>query len=359
MLGLVFNNIKNSIKAYRGIYSLLILTQFISVLILFFVYGTIVSYDMAREEKKSNDLEMYAHFNEKVTIKELPDVLEEVLENVEPRLKNIAAIYKNEEIQISFIQAYHDGRFCLDEEAFGPDRLTNGRYMTEEEINNGSKVVVGNNIGELGDTIKFGNEEYEIIGTINGMENFGMMSFQACPEDLTTSWVFLEFNRFPTQSDYDIFVEVLKRNYGNNVEVKEFEPMNVDDIIAYNSIIVMAFAIGIVAALDTILVFNYIMKKRKKQMAIFEINGANKIQQIFINEMEVVVITIVTTIIGVGVFRLFIEKSLMKVYQIEISIFSLKAYLTMICAFVVCIFLGTFVMTVINTRKKALDMRRG
>ena len=143
------------------------------------------------------------------------------------------------------------------------------------------------------------------------------------------------------------------------LKIDEFEPMNVDDIIAYNSIIVMAFAIGVVAALDTVLVFNYIMEKRKKQMAVFEINGASKVQQIFVNEMEVVVITFITVAVGVGFFRLFIEKSLMKVYGIEMSIFSLKAYLVMICAYVACIILGTFVMTVVNTRKKALEMRRG
>ncbi len=359
MIGLVFKNIKNSLRAYRGIYGLLIITQIIAVIILFFVYGTVVSYDMAREEKRSENLGFYAYFDERVAIYNLPDELKDVLENVEPRLKYIAAIHKNEEIQISFIQDYHNGRLYIDEESFGTDRLTGGRYMTEEEINNGSKVVVGNEIGELGDTINLGNEEFEIIGTISGMENFGLMSFRACPKELTTRMVVLEFNQFPTQFDYDIFVTTIKSHYGNKVQFSEFEPMNVDDIIAYNSIIVLALAIGVVAALDTILVYNYIMKKRKKQMAIFGINGANTRQQIFINEMEVVIITVFTAIIGVAAFRFFIEKTLMEVYEIGISIFSIKVYGIMLLAYAGCIILGTLVMTIINTRRKVLEMRRG
>lgn len=142
------------------------------------------------------------------------------------------------------------------------------------------------------------------------------------------------------------------------MEFSEFEPMNVDEIIAYNSIIALALTIGVVATLDTILVYNYIIKKRKKQMAIFWINGANRMHQTFINELEVVLITIFTAVVGVAIFRLFIENILMEVYEIGISIFSAKVYGLMLLAYVGCVVIGSFVMTVINIGNKSFEMRR-
>lgn len=223
--------------------------------------------------------------------------------------------------------------------------------------------MIGYNIGAVGDTYTIDGEEYEIVGikkrVFNPDEKSGHIPLSSCTEGITSGSVALIFKQLPTKSDYDTFSSVLKKYYGNNVIVHDFEAMNVDDIIAYNSIIILALAIGVVAALDTILVYNYLMKKRKKQMAIFGIEGAKRIHQILINETEVLIITVLTAVTGVTIFRLVIEKILMEVYEIGIAIFSVKVYGIMLLAYIGCIFMGTLVMTVINSRKKVLDMRRG
>jgi ABC-type antimicrobial peptide transport system permease subunit len=235
--------------------------------------------------------------------------------------------------------------------------------MTESEMNDGSRVLIGYNVGNVGDTYILAGEEFEVIGVLNTAFNPDDVNLHiplsSVNEEFTSGFVSLFFAKLPTKADYDTFVTVLRSHYGDNVQFSDFEPMNVDDIIAYNSIIILALAIGVVAALDTILVYNYLMKKRKKQMAIFGIEGAKRIHQILINETEVLIITVLTAVTGVTVFRLVIEKILMEVYEIGIPIFSVKVYGIMLLAYIGCIFMGTLVMTVINSRKKVLDMRRG
>ena len=362
MIGLVLKNIKNSIMAYRNIYILLIVAQMVAVLILFFVYGTIISYDVAREEQKNEKLYFNAFFIERVQTQNLAKILPEILDEMEDRLNFVFVGGKHEEseLSITFHEEYHDGKFCLSQDVFYEERLEAGRYITESEMNNGSKVMIGYNVGEVGDTYIIAGEEYEIVGLVGRfpteIELFIPMS--SVNEEFTTRTVQFLFKDLPTQSDYDTFVSVLKKYYGNNVEFSEFEPMNVDEIIAYNSIIALALTIGVVATLDTILVYNYIIKKRKKQMAIFWINGANRMHQTFINELEVVLITIFTAVVGVAIFRLFIENILMEVYEIGISIFSAKAYGLMLLAYVGCVVIGSFVMRIINIGNKSFEMRR-
>ena len=361
MINLAFINIKNSLSSYKKIYMLLLISQMVAVLVLFFVYGIVVSYEAAKVDKLSDSLYMGSRITEKSTITEMKDALPEILETVEDRLDYFAILVKDTDKKVIIINSYADGVYELPIEHFGNERLLSGRYMTTEEINNGSKVVICGNSGfKAGDTYIIGNETFEIAGIINTHEmEYTAMSLNSCPEELVVSRLDLVFSKYPKQSDYDTFVNVMKKRYGNNVVFTEFNLMETDDIIAYDSIIVLALAIGVVAALDTILVYNYLMKKRKKQMAIFGIEGATRLQQILINETEVAIITVITSLVGVIIFRLAVERVIMEVYKIGISIFNIKVYGLMLLAFIGCILLGAFVMTVINTRKKALDMRRG
>ena len=362
-MGLVLRNIKNSFMAYRSIYAQLIVTQLVAVIILLFVYGIVVSYDIAKEEEKMEKLYFDARFTERVSTAELREILPEVLDVVEDRVDFLymGGNFEGNEARISFHEEYHGGKFRLSETVFSQGSLSDGRLMTESEMNDGSRVLIGYNVGNVGDTYIVAGEEFEVIGVLRETPSNVTLHIplSSANEEFTTGFVSLFFDKLPTKSDYDTFVTVLKRHYGDNVQFNDFEPMNIDDIIAYDSIIVLALAIGVVAALDTILVYNYLMKKRKKQMAIFGIEGATRLQQILINEAEVAIITVITSLTGVVLFRLAVEQVIMEVYEIGISIFSIKVYGLMLLAFIGCILFGTFVMTVINTRKKALDMRRG
>ena len=68
MIALAFKNIKNSFKAYRSIYSLLLISQIVAIMILLLVYGIITSYNIKIEEKYNLGLD--PHYNEGIVIVE-------------------------------------------------------------------------------------------------------------------------------------------------------------------------------------------------------------------------------------------------------------------------------------------------
>ncbi|MGN0374372.1 MAG: FtsX-like permease family protein [Butyrivibrio sp.] len=364
MFGLVFRNIRNSFKAYRNIYVLMLVSQCVAVVMLLFVYGITVSYDIAKEEERTRYQDLEATFETGVSTQGLVKVLPEILDEMEERLCLVYATGKipDKEISLTFHEEYHEGQFSQAEITFTEERLLDGRYLTTEEMNDGSKVAVAHNAGEVGDTILIGDTEFELVGKLgvffhpDDVDIFIPLS--SAPEEMVATCVCPMFKKFPTLSDYNHFKAVLEREYGSNVEVKEFEPVEVDDIIAYDSIIILAAAIGVVTALDTMLLYGYLMKKRKRQMAIFGITGAKRGQQILINELEITVITLLAAVLGVVIFRAAIEGIFTKVYEVGMPIFSIKAYGIMLGIYGASILGGTLIITLINSGQKVLDMRR-
>lgn len=370
MIGLALRNIKNSFRAYRSIYVMLLISQLIAVVILFFIYGIVASYDIKKEEKRIRETNIYATFEEDVSIYSLKDILPYIFSQMEERMEYCFIFIENpySDLEATCVMEYHSGRYSVPSKPFSEDRLISGRYIDEEEMNNGSKVafaysenIIGEtgNIYKVGDKCTFYGEEYEIVGIIDAEFNRITIPFTSCTKDMKTDWLGLCFYEFPTMSDYNIFKDTMTENYGKNVIISDFEPVELDDIIAYNSIIILGLAIGIVAALNTILVYNYLMKKRRKQMAVFGIIGANRMQQIAICEIEILIITLFTTLLGIAIFKFAIEDVVLDVYEIGMEIFNPTIYAIMIGAYIGCIMLGTVLMVVINTGKKALDVRRG
>lgn len=61
-MGLVIKNIISSIKGYKKIYLILIISQIISVIMLFFAYGVFGSFNLSQKEYDSQHRSMYAFF---------------------------------------------------------------------------------------------------------------------------------------------------------------------------------------------------------------------------------------------------------------------------------------------------------
>ena len=370
MFGLALRNIKSSFRGYRSIYALLLVSQLVAVIILFFVYGTITSYNIKKEEKRMGETHIYARFEEHVSVISVREILPEILSQMEDRMEysfiDITSPY--DDLEITCIMEYHNGRYSVPSDPFPDDRLVSGRYIDEEEMNDGSKVAFAyfdkmsieeGEIFQIGDTCDLFGEKYEIVGVIEGgIHPRVTIPLNSCTEDMKTRWVSVTFYEFPTMSDYNIFKDTITRYYGSNATFNDFEPVELDDFISYNSVIALSLAIGVIAALDTILVYNFLMKKRRKQMAVFGIEGATRIQQIGIWEIEILIITILTTLAGVAIFKIGIEDGLLNVYKIRMSIFNIKVYATMLGAYIGCILVGSGLIVAINIRKKVLDMRR-
>ena len=378
-MGLVFKNIKNSFCAYKNIYFLLIISQIIAIMILMFTYCVSSSAKIRKKETENlYGYSLYCYFKDGVSVNSIREILPSMLDEMDERLQYAYYDIINEEndMEVTCLVDYKNGKYCNDTYNFPDSRLYAGRYMDTEELNDGSKVALGFGMHktdpriefegitgieyQIGDVVEFCGEEYQVVGIIDGPLVYRItIPIPSCTDEMMTNYLSLDFDKLITENDYFVFEETLKRCYGTAVEVCDFEVVEMDDIINYNTVIMMAFVIGMVAALDTVLVYNYILKKRRRQMAIWSVAGADRKQRIYVCMMEILIITSITTLIGVVIFKLGIENILMKVYEIGIEVFGIKTYVILIGIYIGCLMLGTGVMVTINTRKGILDLGRG
>ena len=370
MFGIIKLNIKNSINGYKKMYILLVVSQILTSILLFFVYGIFGSYSAQKQEVDIDSYSIDASLNGDVTIKQLRDCFIGILEENQENLDwfYVGAFDDERNISVGIRSEYYDGKYLLSNYVYGDRELRAGRWLNSKELTDGDKVVMGTNAGKVGDTIIIGDEEYEIIGIPAASATEDMadvtgwayieMSLIACPDNIRPYSVSMKFNKLPTYTEYKVFKDGLEATFGNNVEVSEFNVKNEEELIAINSIIVISVIIGINAALDTSLIYGYIMKKRKRQMVVFGINGATKIRRIIINELEIVFVSIVTTLIGFVFFKLMIEHNMMKIYGNSVPVYNMKVYGILMGVFVLTIVIFTLVITLCNTKKNLIDARR-
>lgn len=360
---LVFRNIKNSIKGYRSVYITLIISQIISIIMLFFAYGVFGSFNLSKQEYNAENYTMGAYMNigANVYIDEFIPVFTKILEQTEPRMNYFVVIgERNEEgIMIRTDNEYHNGRFSGSRKCMERDSLSSGRFATEEEINSGAMVAVTEDVGVVGETIEFGGAEYKITGKEAGrICKTISVSLMAFPDKWPIDAFSIHFEKLPTAKDYEVFKTELENAFGDKVVVEETEILDREKVIAMNSIITMSVLIGVIAALDTALLYGYIVEKRRKQMAIMGILGAKRIDRILINEVEIMFVTIITSLIGWLLFQGVFEELIQNIYENVVEIYYGKVYAIMVGIYILCVFIITLILTILSTGNRFLQLKK-
>ena len=366
MISLALKNIKNSFSAYRNIYALLLLSQFIGIIILLFVYGTITSYNIKIEDNNTRYNFINVKFADGVSAEVVKEILPEILPQMESRLKYCFADFVREdtELEVTAFMSYKDGKYSVPETSFPRDRLVVGRYPTDIEMTEGEAVAFayGGQMGaevtsyKWGDKYSFKGKQYEIVGVVDGLRNISRITIpiNSCTADMKVKLLRFEFNGFVTEKDHKLIEDTLKSSFGKSCEFSEFELVELDDIVRFNTVILLAVIIGGIVAFDTVLVYSYILEKRKRQMAILSIVGANRFQRVVICGFEILFITVLTTIIGAILFEFVLKNIIIKIYVPSIEMYTLKTYLYIVISYIGTIVFGTSVVINISTKKRVL-----
>ena len=366
MLSLVIKNIKNSILGYRSIYIILIVTQLITAVMLFFVYGVFGSFNAELKEYEVTEVRIAASFVEDAKMYQLKRCLPGVLEDVQNRIEFVGIIGGDDNTSVSIRDTYKNGNYRFADFILEMEKLLEGRWITEEEATAGDKVAVLPYNGSVGDMVVIAGESFEVIGVTNNKssaENSEKLqvyvSFMSAPDNLNIGSCVIQFKQLPTQEEYDLFKDTLTAEFGDKVYFPEFEIKDEEEIVSIKTIIAMSFLIGIIAALDTALLYGYIMKRRKKQMAVYGIVGIKHFQKVLINELEIMIISVITTTIGFVLFKFVLEDIVNMIYENAYSVYTTKAYVMMMVIYIFSVIFVTSIISSRNSGKKILDIRRG
>ena len=361
MISLVFKSIKNSFRNFRKIYLLLIISQFISVISIFFVYGIYTSYSVKMQEVDIDSYRIGTSFEESCNIGMVRECLPEILEQIERKLDHMFISATTDEWIISMHAEYHDGKYTLQDVYTDASILLAGRTLMYEDAVNENKVIYSYDKEghKPGDKIMIAGTEFEVVGLgENNRKDIINMPFNSCPDEVSLWMVNFIFEKLPTQKDYDIIKNTLKGVFGDDVTIDEFQLKDQETIISYRTTMMISIAIGLVSALNTCLLYGYIISQRQKQMAIYGIVGASRRLRLMMNELEIMLVDIVVVLVGFAVFRFGLQDVITTVYESSMELYSTKAYLIMMAMYVACIFVFTTVLLAVMNRNKLTDMLR-
>ena len=114
----------------------------------------------------------------------------------------------------------------------------------------------------------------------------------------TILWKIVLNKTTPTVNDYNAIKKMVTGNF-SDYTMDEFDIKNNDELTSYRTIIAISVSIGIISALNTCLMYGYIISQRRKQMVVYGIIGAARIRRFAISESEMLVFSVTTSLVGV------------------------------------------------------------
>lgn len=363
MLRLALKNFLNSFLGNRSIYMLLIASQVVGVMIIFFVYGIYTSYSASLQEVDIESMEIYAEFvsDEACTLDEFRSIVPKLYEPFEKAVDYTFLGLSDSEGMLSTYWEYRQGDYHVASSLVGNAKVAEGgREITDSEYVKGERVVFGGD-KEVGESVFINGVEFEIVGKNEeeGLNRVLQVPVTSAPGDTDLYVLYINFNRLPKYSEYEHFRDTLKETYGDRVSVCEFDVKDAEELISIRSIIVISVAIGVLVALDTVLIYGYIISKRRKQMAISSIVGARGWQRFAINEIEIMFVSVIVAVISYFIYRFGLEEMVIKLSETSVELYSNKVYGMMIGLYLASIFVITYIATFINSRKNLVKMLRG
>lgn len=362
MIRISLKNIHHLMK--NRIFIILIISQLMAVMVIYFVYGIFCSYNASKQEMTIDSYTISAYFEENSEPKmlELKKCFDSVLESTQKRLDYFFVYGSYNDSMWSVHNEYYQGTFRHSKIIKDNMYIKQGRFMTDEEINKGEKIIVGENIGNLGSEYLVGNDLYKIVGIskkpYDNVEKTIEVSYLAYPDEAQISGIILNFKELPRQSDYLAFKSTLEGNFGDKVIVDEFAVRDVEQIMSFNSIILFSILIGTVMALDTGLLYGYIINRRRKQMAVFGLTGAKRIQLFVINETEIIIVSFATMLIGFAFFRVVFERMTKRMFEITTQVYKISIYTKLSLAYMICMIVITSLITFIYSDSNIMNMLR-
>ena len=360
VIKLAIKNIINSIGEFHKVYFLMMLSQMIAVISIFFSYGIFGSYSAKMQDLSIDSYAINAYFTDS-NVGILKQCISATFDEIEDKLDYFFVAGAWEEEMISMYSEYHNGSYSLSKTIFENAKVENGRYISNEDIKNSSCVLYSlrGDEDKVDDIISIAGKEFKVIGVDERSPGHYIIPFNACDDNIKVVMITVVFKKLPAQNDYLALKKGLEKSFGENVTVDEFEIKDEEELISVRSIIAISIIIGIISALNTCLLYGYIIKKRRKQMAVYGIIGASKGMCLAINEMEIMIVSFVMETVGFIIYRLGLQGIITSVYENSVNLYGVKSYTIMLLVYILCIFIITFIMlNLINREELAVMMRR-
>ena len=348
MIHIIFQNIKYFVAKHRLIFSLFVISQLVSILAIMFIFN---AFSSSQKHSLMND-EKYRTFtvDDSSFDASLDKTLQSIADEKGKKIGNISAVCGEGQVHADF-QFKTESLYYIDY----------GKYFTKEDFESGkNQIIVDTSIlkehNSVGDTYKFGNKDYKIIGLSTG-KGYHRIPYKSISDKSAITTVQILLSDIPTKSQTSKWDEYLSGKFPN-AKVLDPEIEKMSDTAKNLQESIKAIAIGLLAVLNFSYLYKYMLMKRQGQFAVMRICGCKKFKGTMIYLVEVMIISVAAFLISGLVFNFGIVKICRSFDREFLYLMDVKDYLILFAIYIAVI-AAVFIPTIAQfSRKKPVELYR-
>lgn len=360
-MSIVISNWIAFFKKNKVLFIILLVSQITAVVCIFFVFGIF----------QNNLYELSANMDTKtlqadirgcqLDSDKLKDILISMVEDAKVPLTYFYVEAESRDGKYSYQDRaqYKDGKITYSDSVFDiVKKSVEGKFASAEQYMQGAKVAVAcpDMDVAIGEYVKLEGEDFEIIG-INKVNGDGEieMPFTAFPKDCKWYRISIGLDLLPTREQYDFF-KAKMQPYGAKVD--DFYIVNNEDIRRENSLMFASVLLAFLAGGNMYMVYSYIFKRRKKQLAVYTICGCGRKVARGMFFMEILINMLIAALIGILLFRFVVYPFMLNYFLYLKLIYGIKEYVTILFIYLtITLGMGWF-LSAGMARKSIIEMRK-
>ena len=362
------------------IFILLVISTITSAIVIFFSYGVYQNYNTILSYKEDDLSDDYIGINyvntgsEYVTKRDLLNCLSEI-DDISNELReqiiqyDVEGIIDNNSYEFKFL--YCDGKFKVAEEFKENlkkyDNLTEGTYWSDYEEANGICVALISDpavFGEISalDSIKYvnqlkiGGKIYDIIGKQAWNEKGAMFPFSTVADEQLLTSTLISFNSAVSVKTYNQIRDVFNNYMGDKAVFEEIRTIDKDTYYTYKTVILISVFIALIAAINFMILYRYIMSTRKRTTAIFRILGLTPAKLNFMNMSECIILIVPFFILGMVLYQTVFLPRLHTYFVYMQDAYTPFVYFLLFVIFISVSLTVIGIMLLVMSRKRILEL---
>ena len=374
----IFKNIRGLAKNEKFIFAIMLLCVFVSAWVMLFSYGLYQNFHALRVEGDESLKELYPKISDGQTLTygEFKTFLEAVPDEVFDDLQTIyctsqqTTVIKYDsidpeqhlraELQCVSRFTFHDGLVhysgFIGEHWNKRGMITSGRYFTDDEEISGNNVVMlpdevlkagtdDNLYGALfadNATVKIFDKEYSVVGAHS---SYGLVvPFLSMPPEEEIGNVAFSFDKIVTHKKFDALKDAASKTVpGKLLFEAEGLPDN-DSVYIYNNIMMLSVLIAALTIINFAFLYNFIFKKRSRQLAIMRICGCTRAKALIVCLGECVFLCVPIFLIGTAAYIPFMHGVLADMFEFMEDSYSVEIYFAIFGIYLAALFIIMGVM---------------
>lgn len=373
---MVLKSIKLLIVKDKLIFFLITLCIVASSLVLNFSYGLYQNFNMIKKEEAARGFDVILSIrDDNIKKSELEQYIRQIESSTNEEIGRWSVTLEKDDIPLSCSFSISNGRFVTSENfKVNLDRLgmiTEGTYFTDFQESNGEMVALA-----VDTSMDFGNQdfreefpikdgkitvlekEYEIIGYQNASPT-PIVPFLTIDYDANVTRISFSYDNRITRPQYDAIKAESINFWGERIHFPNLDVPENKDLYLYNTVMFIALIISFIAAINFVILYRYILIKRKHHIAIFRICGCTKFKALRIYLSECFILLVPLYLVSTAAYHFFLLPLLKNAYPNMAASYSILIYLAILGIYLIVSLIILLVMIINEINKSPVTAVKG